>query len=78
MKSVWGFTLLYTGPLGLAVYWYSGRSQIRRDSLWRRGFRSVCHCYSDWGAGEVTGVIIALGPLSMENIAVTATTFAFA
>jgi hypothetical protein len=45
MKFVWGFTVLYSGPVGLAVYWYSGRSQIRRDSLWRRGFRSVCHCY---------------------------------
>jgi hypothetical protein len=78
MKFVWGFTVLYSGPLGLAVYWYSGRSQIRRDSLWRRGFRSVCHCYSGCGAGEVTGVIIALGLLSMENLAVAATTFAFA
>lgn len=78
MKFVWGFTVLYSGPVGLAVYWYSGRSQIRRDSLWRRGFRSVCHCYSGCGAGEVTGVIIALGLLSMENLAVAGTTFAFA
>jgi hypothetical protein len=78
MKFVWGFTVLYSGPIGLAVYWYSGRSQIRRDSLWRRGFRSVCHCYSGCGAGEVTGVIIALGLLSMENLAVAAMTFAFA
>lgn len=78
MKFVWGFTVLYSGPVGLAVYWYSGRSQIRRDSLWRRGFRSVCHCYSGCGAGEVTGVIIALGLLSMENLAVAAMTFAFA
>ncbi|MFB6361974.1 MAG: DUF4396 domain-containing protein [Halobacteriales archaeon] len=78
MKFVWGFTVLYSGPVGLAVYWYSGRSQIRRDSLWRRGFRSVCHCYSGCGAGEVTGVIIALGLLSMENLAVAAMTFTFA
>lgn len=78
MKFVWGFTVLYSGPVGLAVYWYSGRSQIRCDSLWRRGFRSVCHCYSGCGAGEVTGVIIALGLLSMENLAVAAMTFTFA
>jgi hypothetical protein len=78
MKFVWGFTVLYSGPIGLAVYWYSGRSQIRRDSLWRRGFRSVCHCYSGCGAGEVTGVIIALGLLSMEHLAVAAMTFTFA
>jgi hypothetical protein len=78
IKFVWGVTVLYSGPIGLAVYWYSGRSQIRRDSLWRRGFRSVWHCYSGCGAGEITGVIIALGLLSLENFAVAAMTFGFA
>jgi len=78
MKFVWGFTVLYSGPIGLAVYWYSGRSQIRRDSLWRRGFRSVCHCYSGCGAGEVTGISIALGLLAMDELGVAAVTFAFA
>ncbi len=34
MKWVWLFTVLYSGPLGLAVYFYSGRAQITRDSLW--------------------------------------------
>ena len=78
MKFVWGFTVLYSGPVGLAAYWYSGRSQIRRDSLWRRGFRSVCHCYSGCGAGEVTGVVVALGLLAMDELAVAAVTFGFA
>lgn len=78
MKFVWGFTVLYSGPVGLTAYWYSGRSQIRRDSLWRRGLRSVCHCYSGCGAGEVTGVVVALGLLSMGSLAVAATTFLFA
>lgn len=78
MKYVWIFTVLYSGPLGLAVYWYSGRTQISDDSLWRRGFRSVSHCYSGCGAGEVSGVVIALGLLSLGNLYVAAVTFALA
>ncbi|RLM63204.1 DUF4396 domain-containing protein [Halorubrum sp. Atlit-8R] len=78
MKFVWGFTVLYSGPIGLGVYWYAGRSQISRDSLWRRGFRSVCHCYSGCGAGEVTGVVVALGLLALDHLAVAAVTFGFA
>ena len=78
MKYVWGFTVLYSGPIGLSVYWYSGRTQISHDSLWRRGFRSVCHCYSGCGAGEISGVIIAVGLLAMENLWVAAITFSLA
>lgn len=78
MKYVWGFTVLYSGPLGLAVYWYSGRTQISHDSFWRRGFRSVCHCYSGCGAGEITGVVIAVGLLSLGNLWVAAFTFSLA
>lgn len=78
MKFVWIFTVLYSGPLGLAVYWYSGRTQISHDSLWRRGFRSVSHCYSGCGAGEVSGIVIALGLLSLGNLYVAAVTFALA
>lgn len=65
MKWVWGLTVLYSGPIGLAIYWYSGRSQIARDSLWRRSFRSVAHCYSGCGAGEVVGVVLTAGILSL-------------
>lgn len=32
MKWVWWFTVLYSGPLGLAIYCFSGRRQITRDS----------------------------------------------
>ena len=78
MKYVWGFTVLYSGPIGLAGYWYSGRTQISHDSLWRRGFRSVSHCYSGCGAGEITGVVIALGLLSLGNLYVALATFALA
>ncbi len=37
MKLVWALTILYSGPVGLAIYSCSGRMQIRRDSLWRKG-----------------------------------------
>jgi UDP-N-acetylmuramyl pentapeptide phosphotransferase/UDP-N-acetylglucosamine-1-phosphate transferase len=43
MKFVWTLTVAYSGPLGLAVYWYTGRTQIVSDSLWKRGFRSTSH-----------------------------------
>lgn len=66
MEGAWVFTVLYSGPLGLAVYWYSGRTQIDHDSLWRKGFRLVCHCYSGCGAGEITGIFIALGLLAAD------------
>lgn len=78
MKFVWGFTVLYSGPLGLLGYWYSGRAQIAHDSLWRRGFRSVSHCYSGCGAGEITGVIIAVGLLALGNLYAALITFALA
>jgi hypothetical protein len=67
MKAVWFLTVLYSGPVGLAIYYYSGRKQIQQDSLWRRGFRSTSHCYSGCGAGEVAGVVIAAGLLSLST-----------
>ncbi len=78
MKVVWGLTVLYSGPLGLAVYWYTGRKEIRRDSIWRRSFRSVAHCYSGCGMGEIAGIVIAAGLLSLSTMWVAATTFALA
>lgn len=75
MKFVWTLTVLYSGPLGLAVFWYAGRTDVARDSLWRRGFRSVAHCYSGCGAGEVFGVTLAAGVLALSSHWVVATTF---
>lgn len=70
--------MLYSGPLGLLVYGYSGRAQIRRDSLWRRAFRSVSHCYSGCGAGEIAGVSIAAGVLSLGTWWVSGISFGLA
>lgn len=78
MKFVWGLTVLYSGPLGLGVYWYAGRTQIPNDSLWRKACRSVAHCYSGCGAGEVIGVTVAAGVLALSNAPVIAVTFACA
>jgi hypothetical protein len=78
MKFVWGFTVLYSGPLGLVGYWYSGRTQIDHDSLWRKGFRSVSHCYSGCGTGEVLGVSMAVGLFAFKTTGVVVLTFALA
>jgi uncharacterized membrane protein len=78
MKAVWILTVAYSGPIGLAVYGYSGRKQIRRDSIWRRGLRSTAHCYSGCGAGEIVGVVIAAGILSLGTWPVAITSFALA
>ena len=78
MKFVWGFTVLYSGPFGLLGYWYSGRTQIGHDSLWRKGFRSVSHCYSGCGTGEVLGVSIAAGLLAFKTTGTILLTFALA
>jgi hypothetical protein len=78
MKAVWSLTVLYSGPTGLLVYYFTGRRQIKRDSVWRKGFRSVAHCYSGCGAGEITGVVIAVGLFSLGNAGVAVLTFTLA
>ncbi len=79
MKGVWTLVVLYSGPFGLAVYWYTGRTQISHDSLWRRGFRSTAHCYSGCGAGEVLGFALLAGLLALQStLVVTAGTFTLA
>lgn len=59
MKLVWTIIVLFSGPIALAVYWWSGRTQISHDSIWRGGWRSASHCYSGCGPGELVGLIIA-------------------
>ena len=78
MKVVWVFTVAYSGVLGLAIYWFTGRKEIGDDHLWRRSFRSVAHCYSGCGMGEIVGVIIAAGILSLSNWWIAGTTFVLA
>lgn len=78
MKLVWALTVLYSGPIGLAIYWRTGRKEIPRDGLYRRAFRSVAHCYSGCGMGEVAGLFIAVGLLNLGTPLVVALTFSMA
>ncbi len=78
MRLVWILTVAYSGPLGLALYWTTGRKQIVRDSLWRRGARSTAHCYSGCGLGEIVGLVITVGLLGLTTWWVAAVTFALA
>jgi hypothetical protein len=75
MKMVWILTVFYSGPLSLSVYWYSGRKQIKKDNLWRRGWRSDAHCFSGCGGGEIVGVLIATGLLTFGNFGIAVITF---
>ncbi len=78
MKVVWWLTVLYSGPLGLLIYWNTGRKEIADDHLWRRAFRSVAHCYAGCGLGEVIGVMIAAGLFAAGNWGIALTTFGLA
>ncbi len=78
MKLVWSLTVFYSGPLGLLIYTRTGRKEIPDDSLWRRGFRSVAHCYSGCGLGEITGVIVAVGVFAATNLTTAIVTFVLA
>ncbi|WP_435362940.1 DUF4396 domain-containing protein [Haloarchaeobius sp. DYHT-AS-18] len=78
MQFVWVLSVLYAGPLGLALYAYAGRTQISQDSLWRRAGRSVAHCFSGCGLGEVVGIVLAAGLLRLSTLGVAVTTFIFA
>ncbi|MEE4119716.1 MAG: DUF4396 domain-containing protein [Paracoccaceae bacterium] len=78
MKVVWGLTVFYSGPIGLSIYWTTGRKQIATDSIWRRGWRSTAHCYSGCGMGEIVGLVIAVGLLALATWATALLTFVFA
>lgn len=78
MKFVWSLVVAYSGPVGLAVYWFTGRTQIDSDSLWKKGFRSTAHCYSGCGIGEVVGITAATIILSFTTFWVVVTTFVLA
>lgn len=78
MQWVWILTGIYSGPVGLLIYRYSGRKQIPRDSLARKGFRSVAHCYSGCGIGEILGVLISVGLFALGNFWAAIITFSLA
>lgn len=61
MKWGWGLVTLYTGPVGLLIYWFSCREPAPDTHawfitpLWKQAVGSTIHC----AAGDATGIIVA-------------------
>ena len=61
MKWGWLLVALYTGPVALAVYWFScrepspGTHEAFVAPLWKQTVGSTIHCL----AGDATGVIVS-------------------
>ena len=63
MKWGWVLVTLYTGPVGLLIYWFScrepapGTHEAFITPLWKQAVGSTIHC----AAGDATGIIVAAG-----------------
>lgn len=63
MKWGWVLVTLYTGPVGLLIYWFScrepspGTHEQFVAPLWKQAVGSTIHC----AAGDATGIIVAAG-----------------
>ena len=63
MKWGWVLVTLYTGPVGLLIYWFSCREPAPGSHeqfiapLWKQAVGSTIHC----AAGDATGIIVAAG-----------------
>lgn len=63
MKWGWVLVTLYTGPVGLLIYWFScrepapGTHEQFVSPLWKQAVGSTIHC----AAGDATGIIVAAG-----------------
>ena len=63
MKWGWVLVTLYTGPVGLLIYWFScrepspGTHEVFIAPLWKQAVGSTIHC----AAGDATGIIVAAG-----------------
>jgi len=61
MKYGWVLVTLYTGPVGLLIYWFScrepspGTHEQFIAPLWKQAVGSTIHC----AAGDATGIIVA-------------------
>ncbi|RYU84810.1 DUF4396 domain-containing protein [Hymenobacter persicinus] len=61
MKWGWVLVTLYTGPVGLLIYWFScrepspGTHEQFVAPLWKQAVGSTIHC----AAGDATGIIVA-------------------
>ena len=63
MKWGWVLVTLYTGPVGLLIYWFPcresapGTHELFIAPLWKQAVGSTIHC----AAGDATGIIVAAG-----------------
>ena len=70
MKWGWVLVTLYTGPVALAVYWFScrvpapGAHEKFIAPLWKQSVGSAIHCM----AGDATGIIVAAGVTSLLGL----------
>lgn len=70
MKWGWALVVLYTGPVGLVVYWLScrepapGAHEKFVAPLWKQTVGSTIHCL----AGDATGVIVAAAATSLLRL----------
>ena len=61
MKWGWLLVMLYTGPVGLLIYWFScrepspGTHEQFIAPMWKQAVGSTIHC----AAGDATGIIVA-------------------
>ena len=61
MKWGWVLVTVYTGPIGLLIYWFScrepspGTHEAFIAPLWKQAVGSTIHC----AAGDATGIIVA-------------------
>jgi hypothetical protein len=61
MKWGWVLVMLYTGPVGLVIYWFSCREPTPGTHeqfiapMWKQAVGSTIHC----AAGDATGIIVA-------------------
>lgn len=86
MKWGWILVTLYTGPVGLIIYWFSCREPAPGTHekfiapLWKQSVGSTIHCM----AGDATGIIVAAVitsllhlPMGLDAIVEYAAGFAF-
>ncbi|WP_022793333.1 DUF4396 domain-containing protein [Marinococcus halotolerans] len=63
MNIVWPLTVLYSGPLGLAFYYYIGRKGHGDKPMWQSTVASTSHCGAGCALGDIVGIpiVVALG-----------------
>lgn len=78
VQAIWFVAVLYSGPLGLAVYLAAGRPGLRKFPVLRKSLRSIAPTASGYAFAHTLAAVITAGALSIPNWAVVAIGFPFA